>query len=151
SVGELATAVAAPRRRRELQAAAVAVAGVGRPVAAGLALGHRIPHRPAATADRRLALLAAGRRRLGGRGWCEGVHECSALLVGGRDEHDEVALLFARRDEREIAALLVGQGHPRDVRLLLGRRVGVGDERLLRRRERRRGGGRRRRRCVAEQ
>src|SRR6188472_2400129 len=43
-LGKFAAAVALPRRIAELEAAVVAVAGIGRPVAARLALGQLVPH-----------------------------------------------------------------------------------------------------------
>src|SRR4051812_396515 len=61
--GVLQAAGGRPRRLGELQAAVVAVAGVGVPVAAGLALGDPVPH---ARADRGCRGAAAGRAAAGG-------------------------------------------------------------------------------------
>src|SRR5690606_36783052 len=51
----------APRLEAELEAAVVAVAGVDRPVATGLALGQVVPDRPRSGLDLRLALVERDR------------------------------------------------------------------------------------------
>ena len=70
--GEVVATVGQPRRGRELQAAVVAVAGVDRPVAAGLALGDAVPHGGVGQVDAGAGGVARARGvgRAAGGPWC---------------------------------------------------------------------------------